>query len=193
MSFSLDDASLVPPVSFATGAALQQRTAPMPGVSADLSRPAPGRCEWSEAGDVRSAEDEDGMRLQFAPLPQAVPQARHLVQHAVTRRGWDELMEPVALLFTELAANAIQHSTSAGGETPVPVVVTVRFDHRSITVEVHNAGPAAEPIAAPAQPPTADAENGRGLFLVEALAADWGSRSHADGTVIWFTIDRHCQ
>ncbi|MFE9045701.1 ATP-binding protein [Streptomyces sp. NPDC007818] len=193
MSFSLDDASLMPAVPFAAGTALHQRTTPVPDASVYPSHLAHERCEWSEAGEVRSAEDENGMRLLFPPLPQAIPQARHLVQHAVTRRGWDELIEPVALLFTELAANAIQHSTPADGEPPMPVIVTVRFDHRSITVEVHNAGPAAEPITAPAQPPAPDAESGRGLFLVEALAADWGSRSHPDGTVIWFTLDRPCQ
>ncbi|WP_159424663.1 ATP-binding protein [Streptomyces sp. TLI_053] len=141
--------------------------------------------------DVRTSEDGKETRLLLAPLARAIPQARRIVRQTVTGRGWDELAEPAALLFTELAANAIRHSKAAPGEDAAPVAVTVRFDDGSLTVEVRNTGRTAEPITAPVQPPAADAENGRGLFLVEALATDWGSCCRNDGTVIWFALDRH--
>jgi hypothetical protein len=42
----------------------------------------------------------------------------------------------------------------------------------------------------PAVEPDDDGVGGRGLLLVEALSTDWGWASGAEGTTVWFELDR---
>lgn len=89
-----------------------------------------------------------------------------------------ELRETVALLVSELAANAVQH-----GGTPF----TVCFDRTAdrVRVEVSDDGGGRPRMAAP----DPRALSGRGLRLVDALATAWGIRQEpAPATTVWFTV-----
>jgi anti-sigma regulatory factor (Ser/Thr protein kinase) len=88
-----------------------------------------------------------------------------------------------ALLVDELFVNSIRHSGSgAPGET---VTVAVRAENDVIRVEVTDrSGPGVpEPRAA-----SEGAEDGRGLQLVDRLAARWGWRRRGGRTVTWFEL-----
>jgi anti-sigma regulatory factor (Ser/Thr protein kinase) len=93
--------------------------------------------------------------------------------------------DDAALLVSELFGNSVRHSRSGGpGEV---VTVAVRAGDGVIRVEVADRGGPGAPEPQPAGP---DAEGGRGLQLVAALAARWGWRQRGGRTVTWFEL-RH--
>jgi anti-sigma regulatory factor (Ser/Thr protein kinase) len=110
--------------------------------------------------------------LEFGALPSAVPCARLHARQLLWEWGLRELIEVTELVVSELVTNAVQ----AGGSpdecgTAVPVVgLWLVTDDVQVLVQVSDANPR------PPQPavPGADAENGRGLLLVETLSAGWG-------------------
>ncbi|MFK0279523.1 ATP-binding protein [Streptomyces sp. NPDC090499] len=92
------------------------------------------------------------------------------------------LIDSVLLIVSEMCANAILHgrSDSIGVRAWLPSFGVLR-------IEVTDYTPSQPPAV---QAPSADSENGRGLFLVDAVAADaggnWGFT--ADGTRAWCTL-----
>ena len=90
-----------------------------------------------------------------------------------------ETADVAALLVSELVTNAHQH---AGG----PAVVDVVVDDRSLRVAVEDEDPT---IPAPREIDL-DAERGRGLLLVAALASRWGTALTGRGKSVWFELDR---
>ena len=90
-----------------------------------------------------------------------------------------------ALLVSELFGNSVRHSRSgAAGET---VTITVRTGNGLVRVEVTDRSGPEVPEMYPAG---RDAEAGRGLQMVAALAARWGWRRRGGRTVTWFEL-RH--
>ena len=87
------------------------------------------------------------------------------------------------LLVSEVFSNSVRHSGSgAAGET---VTVAVRAGDETVRVEVTDrAGPGTPELL----PASRDAEGGRGLQLVAALAARWGTRRRGGRTVTWFEL-----
>ena len=83
------------------------------------------------------------------------------------------------LLTSELVTNAIRHGSGI-------VTVAIECDDHSVAVAVGDSAP-----ELPAAPPVdVSAESGRGLRLVQAIAASWGVRDNTDdGKVVWFRID----
>lgn len=96
-----------------------------------------------------------------------------------TLRSWacDEVTEVATLLASELVTNALLH---AGGAVHVEVSRTPG----AVRVEVHDAGHGA-PIVRDA---SERAESGRGLALVDALAAAWGVSPCRHGKTVWFEV-----
>jgi anti-sigma regulatory factor (Ser/Thr protein kinase) len=81
------------------------------------------------------------------------------------------VIELVQLLTSELVTNAAVHARS-----PLELVL----DHRAAAVRV-------EVYDRDTTIPT-DAEKGRGLVLVDALADRWGANGTTTGKVVWFEI-----
>ncbi len=113
-----------------------------------------------------------------------VPQTAAAVRRHIRKSGRSlppDLREDILLLASELVTNAVRHG---GGE------VTVRLwaGPETIRVEVTDANPH-RPLAADRGP---DAEEGRGLLIVRALASRWGSAPLRDGSgkTVWFEVDR---
>ena len=92
----------------------------------------------------------------------------------------DDTVDTAVLLTSELVTNAITH-----GESPVTVAVT--WSAGQLRVEVHDKSrfmPAPWPVIE-----SPDAETGRGLLLVDTLAADWGFYRTPGGKAVYFTLD----
>jgi len=87
------------------------------------------------------------------------------------------------LLVSEIFANSVRHSGSAAaGET---VTVVVIAGDSVVRVEVADrAGPGTPELHTASR----DAEGGRGLQLVAALAARWGWRRRGGRAVTWFEL-----
>ena len=89
----------------------------------------------------------------------------------------------VALMLSELVANAVQH----GGAGPTEVVeVRVRSTSQRVRVEVLDPGWGGTTRRERIQHP----DGGYGLLLVEHLADGWGREATADGgSLAWFELD----
>ncbi|MCW2724369.1 MAG: hypothetical protein JWN35_1290 [Frankiales bacterium] len=106
-------------------------------------------------------------------------QARRLVERAVAEAGLPDVVDEALLLVTELVTNAVVH---AG--TDVDVAIEAGTDR--LRVEVLDRSPGSLPTVHGA--PSDTREGGRGLFLLDALATEWGTRHFASGKSVWFTL-----
>ncbi|MEU0815127.1 ATP-binding protein [Streptomyces mirabilis] len=114
------------------------------------------------------------------PLVEAVPAARDRVVQRAGRLGLaldKELANDLKLLTGELVANSVTHTRAA-------CVVSVRWTGERLRVEVTDVEPT---LLRPSQARSTD-ENGRGLFLVAALATEWGSETCPAGKRTWFEL-----
>jgi anti-sigma regulatory factor (Ser/Thr protein kinase) len=102
--------------------------------------------------------------------------ARELVRSALV--GFDaHVVEIAELLVSELVTNAVAHAHSA------PVMRIDVADH-GIRVAVQDDTPGPVAVADAAE----DATSGRGLLLVDSLAASWGWAPTSEGKRVWFTL-----
>ncbi|WP_228388523.1 ATP-binding protein [Streptomyces yaizuensis] len=100
--------------------------------------------------------------------------ARHAVRTSLTTWGVpDEAVDRAESITSELVTNSVRHTVS------MTVVVHIAYDGRTATVGVSDAGNAAAGLTA--QPAPLNAESGRGLWLIEALADRWYCRTAPNG------------
>ncbi|MFJ7306020.1 ATP-binding protein [Streptomyces sp. NPDC099088] len=114
------------------------------------------------------------------PLIQRVPQMRRLVAARLRVCVLDGLVDPMALVTSELVTNALQHSR---GESISLLLSCAATSARLIVKD----GSARRPVL---QAPCDAAERGRGLYLVSWTAAEyngsWGFSD--DNTQTWCTL-----
>lgn len=90
----------------------------------------------------------------------------------------------LTLCVTELVTNAIVHTAS--GTPGGSVTVTITRTAGEIRADVSDDG------GTPSDPHVvraADAENGRGLCILDALAERWGVERRGGGANVWFTLN----
>jgi len=146
---------------------------------------------------------------ELAPDPLAPRAAREFV--ADTCRRWQRTadLDTMLLLTSELVTNGIIHA-----RTPLSICVTESDD--MVTVEVHDSDPRPPTRRAQRADLLADIDDliarrsdeslgdeaharveigpagaigaGRGLYLVETLADEWGVHLTADGKSVWFRL-----
>ncbi|WP_436842522.1 ATP-binding protein [Streptomyces flaveolus] len=105
----------------------------------------------------------------------AVPKALQGLRRTV-RRYLDAPCADVQLCVTELVGNVIRHV----GEGVCVRVRVARTDGGRIRVEVTDPEPKALPVLVPTSD---DAETGRGLALIDAVAVGWGVEQGVEKTV----------
>lgn len=82
-------------------------------------------------------------------------------------------------MVSELVGNAVRHGRP-------PVNLRLRRAGRGVQVDVHDEDSSAPAVA----PATSEAESGRGLLLVDAVAADSGvAQIEGDGKVVWARVE----
>lgn len=101
---------------------------------------------------------------------------RRIAREGLTQWGYPEVVETAELLLTELATNALRH----GSGPDISVCVCLKDGLCVIEVCSRSSGCPEVCQAGPTD------EGGRGLFLVDALAAAWGVST--DGTTTWCTL-----
>jgi phosphoserine phosphatase RsbU/P len=116
---------------------------------------------------------------RLAPSARSASHARRIVEAAVAEAGLGQWLDEAVLLVTELVTNAVVH---AGTE----LELHVKTDASTLRIEVVDRMPAVLPLI---QYSPADArEGGRGIFLLDALATEWGTRHFGAGKSIWFCL-----
>ncbi|CDR14634.1 ATP-binding protein [Streptomyces iranensis] len=118
-----------------------------------------------------------GLALRLASDPAAVGRARRTAAGALRRWGVpDTAADDIVLMVDELVTNAIEHADG-------PVWLRLRLRRGCCVICQVGDGCHEAPRLRPSDP---DAESGRGLLLVAALADTFGTRVTATGKVIWF-------
>jgi anti-anti-sigma regulatory factor len=157
--------------------------APSPGVSAMLERGRYGQLavygtiEEGRRAVVGGRAAALSVSDHLPPIAGAVRRARDLATEACAAWDLPDLVGPACLVVSELVSNAVEHAGT---------MLTVRLTRRSryLHIAVRDGSPE-EPVPAGSK---LLAERGRGLRLVESLAAHWGWLPSRDGKVVWATL-----
>jgi anti-sigma regulatory factor (Ser/Thr protein kinase) len=97
----------------------------------------------------------------------------------------ERLVEDVDLVVSELVTNALLHSGDLGTGSACPIRFELDLRDGTLTCRVVDSSPL------PPRPEEAadTAESGRGLILVDALAAAWDWEDLPDGKAVWASFD----
>ena len=121
-------------------------------------------------------------RRRFVPEPQAARAARRALEPLVPELS-ASVLSTVRLLTSELVTNSILHAGMGGNGL---IQMDVDLDAARIRITVRDTGPGFEP---PIGLPSPTSQDGRGIFIVDALADRWSIEDSAR-TSVWFEIDR---
>lgn len=113
----------------------------------------------------------------FPAEPRSVPAARRFASGLLSDAP-QELRETVELLVSELSTNCIRHVNAS-------FELSIERSGDSVHVEVRDQGSGRPAMRSPSP----EDVSGRGLRIVDLLAARWGVRYDADaGKTVWFTL-----
>ena len=121
---------------------------------------------------------DEPLQLALPARAEVASRARHALRALLEPLGLDT--DAAELLVSELVSNAVRYA--GGGE----VLVRARLADGLLRVEVLDSSEVVPPL--PSEPAPADAESGRGLLLVEALAERWGAEPVPGGKRLWFEL-----
>ncbi|MCX4455759.1 ATP-binding protein [Streptomyces sp. NBC_01728] len=121
------------------------------------------------------------LTLSVPATSTAVTAARHQAVDAIA--GWkaeldDEVVHTAELVISELVTNAVRHAGTGHVSMTVRLIATV------LRIEVCDSSPVLPQLGLPDE----CSENGRGLFLVAALADQYGAEPTSTGKRCWAEI-----
>jgi anti-sigma regulatory factor (Ser/Thr protein kinase) len=122
-----------------------------------------------------------GETVRLEPGTRAPSQARRWLAGLCTSWSCEAVAGDAALLVSELATNAVLHASS-------PIAVRAAYVPPTLTVSVTDALPGDVVHPLPEDGTKGGAEHGRGLFIVRALADEWGVAHEEDGKSVWFRL-----
>jgi anti-sigma regulatory factor (Ser/Thr protein kinase) len=109
---------------------------------------------------------------------QAPGEARHAVARFLARADVPQLIDDAQLLVSELVTNAVRHARG-------PIAVHAHIRDGFLHLEVGDSQPELLPELRQAR---LDDEAGRGIDLVDKVAARWGWRVTDRSKVVWFDL-----
>lgn len=117
--------------------------------------------------------------LPFRAVPAEVRMLRQATTAQLGRWGMHHAVEEAGLVVTELATNVIKHVGEGASATLV-----LEWESERLRVEVHDKSHSVPSLSVA----DCDDECGRGLHLLAAVAADWGTVLTAIGKSVWCEI-----
>lgn len=118
------------------------------------------------------------VRADFPAEAASAGSARRFVGDTLRSWSFDGLSDVATLLVSELVANAVLHA----GTT---IAVVIKRNESRLRIEVHD-GNTRTPLR---KHYSSLATTGRGLLLVDRMAADWGVTPDRQGKSVWFELD----
>lgn len=128
---------------------------------------------YQESGCVRRRPWE----ARFTAEPRVVSRVRRAMRLHLSLWGLSDLEDLAQICVSELVANVINH---VGPGTPVTLAVSTDGAHLRIELSDPDTRTLPTLLA-----PMSDAESGRGLMILDAVADRWGVVSRADSKVVW--------
>ncbi|MGP3918667.1 ATP-binding protein [Nonomuraea sp. 10N515B] len=144
----------------------------------------PSRAVQRELVDAMIELEPGGMtwRRTFAGAPDQIPQARHFTRYLLAD---DPCQDDAELIISELAANALKHTSS--GLPRGTFIAEITRTTSAVTLAVYDCGWGGVPRLG--LPHRIGAEEGRGLALVSAIADSVGYEGDEEvGHKVWATI-----
>ena len=139
-----------------------------------------GTTQVEVAGD-EEAEGVARLELQLPHTAQSVRRARRTIAAFLDPTEVPgAVLDDVLLLVSELVTNAVVHAGS-------PAVVRLDADPDRIKVAVADSEP--QKVLSVTDPGPSSS-SGRGVLLVDRLAARWGVEPQRTGKVVWFELPR---
>ncbi|MGW5212062.1 ATP-binding protein [Streptomyces sp. NPDC004051] len=120
--------------------------------------------------------------MSFTSTPRGARLARRLASHRLDAWGYpyeSDTNTTVTLIVAELTSNAVTHGRVPGRDFRLHLSLDPAAG--LVRVEVTDTRDDRMPPVPPLAPPEPDAESGRGLCLVSALASRWAVVQRADG------------
>jgi serine phosphatase RsbU (regulator of sigma subunit)/anti-sigma regulatory factor (Ser/Thr protein kinase) len=119
---------------------------------------------------------------RFSPSPVTIPLSRHLFADWVEHLSLDDgERSDLLLVVSELCSNAVRHASGA----PAGLVLRAWTEGDAVVVEVEDDGAGFELHGRyDDEPPDPEAEQGRGLYVVEALTDEMSVRRNGGSTVV---------
>lgn len=121
------------------------------------------------------------LELQFLAEPEEVAALRRILRLHLTHWRLRDLIEAAQLCVSELVTNVITH---VGRGTPTMLTLSVSGNH--LRIEVRDPDARALPTLLSASP---GGETGRGLVMLDAMAARWGVILTASGKTTWAELE----
>ncbi|WP_405617561.1 ATP-binding protein [Streptomyces sp. NBC_01511] len=128
---------------------------------------------YQESGCVQRRPWE----VPFTAEPRVVARVRRAMRLHLSLWGLSDLEDVAQICVSELVANVINH---VGPGTPVTLAVSTDGVH--LRIELTDPDTRATPTLLA---PMSDAESGRGLMILDAVADRWGVISRSDSKVVW--------
>lgn len=168
----------------------------VPGDAA-TAQPYP-RGRRTRAVAARSGGDDHTSCVALPAMASSVTTARAHARALLAEWGLPALADDVELIVSELVTNAIKATDAVSPHAPYPelydrlevICLCVYLRTGEVLVEVW------DPRQEPPRPRTAspDDEGGRGLLLVESLAAAWGTRwPKTGGKIVYAVVPVHAR
>lgn len=107
--------------------------------------------------------------------------ARRVAREALVAAGLPHLLDDALLVVTELVTNAAVHAGTA-------FELHIDTSPPGVRMEVTDHSPGAFPVLR--SHADEEREDGRGLFLMDALATRWGTTHFGTGKSVWFELER---
>jgi anti-sigma regulatory factor (Ser/Thr protein kinase) len=128
---------------------------------------------------VLTSEDPRRFTSAYHPLPSAAGPARTLLKQALKEWNLDELYDSASVVLTEMISNAIR------SDDVIEVEIFLDDDQRFVHLEVFDTSREVPEQ----QTPDEEAEGGRGLVLIEILAAKWGWILTPEGKIVYALLE----
>jgi anti-sigma regulatory factor (Ser/Thr protein kinase) len=140
---------------------------------------------------TRPGPEKHDISIMLKPAATSPRDARNASRRALKIWGLANLIEATDAIISELVTNAVTASCEKVplGRAPSSIVLrlSVEADWRELCVRVWDPDPAQPPRGKPL--PDGDTENGRGLFIVDAISERWGWYPASNGgKYVWSVI-----
>ena len=123
--------------------------------------------------------------FRLDPVPESAGRARRAARTMLTDWRLERLVEDVDLVVSELVTNALLHAGDTGAGAASPIRFELDLRGHTLTCRVVDSSP----LPPCREEATETKESGRGLILVDALAAAWDWEDLPDGKSVWASFD----
>jgi histidine kinase-like protein len=113
------------------------------------------------------------LQAAIAADEREVARARRMVVESLNFWRLSSVLEAAEVLISELVTNSVVHTDGAR------ISFTLEYADEELVIKVSDGSP--HDFPAPHQP-SADAEHGRGMILVDHFAKEWGTSVNGNGT-----------